>query len=128
MRIKTYEKENDLCLLKAFDTDMYFIGCVDLPQNDWTVDQYNDWYYKHTSNLVALDSDFIPQIISNASLKICHTLSETMRYWKIHYNSNSEPESVLPFVFKDLLMELLATGSKIDDVWNGYFNRMYQVF
>lgn len=128
MKIKTYDKENDLCLIKAFDGDHYFLGCIDLPQKEWSIDKYNDWAYKTTSNLISLEDNYIPQIITNASIKICYTLSDTMRYWKIHYNSNSEPENVKPFVFKDLLMELLATNGDVDGVWNGYFSRMYQVF
>lgn len=125
--IKTYEKENDLCLIKFGDSDAYYIGMIDLPQKSWTVDQYNEYWYKSTVNMIPLTDKYVPQQMSNNMMKIVYTMHETCKYWGYHY-STADRDFPTEFDFKILLSRLLALDANIAEVWNKYFEHFYQVF
>lgn len=106
MNTITYKKHNDL-VLATYDDKYYYIGMLDLPQDDWTLKQYNDWRYKHTVNLIPLDDDFVPQSLSNGGLKIQDTLHDLMYIFEIENKKVAKNAS-----FKDLLMKLYNKSEK----------------
>ena len=106
MKIETHSKENDLCLLR-YDDKYYYIGCIDLPQDTWTIGQYNEWRCKYTFNLISLTDNFVPQVLPNSGLVVECALGDVCNYYaEKHYcgheNFNKNGK------FKDLLIELLS--------------------
>lgn len=124
--IKTYERTNDLCLL-VYDDKYYYIGCIDLPQKNWTVDEYNNWLYKSTVNLIALNDKYIPQQLSHYGLKIEETATDVCNDWKLHYGVCSEDGEQSDF--RQLLTSMLGvTDGDFRKAFNSYFEKFYQVF
>lgn len=126
MSIKTYERENDLCLLQ-YDDKFWYIGCLDLPQKDWTIDQYNNWQHKHTVNLIALNDAFVPQTLSHYGLKIAETAGDVCKYWQVHYGKNNDNDKGKDF--KVLLQSLLSVkDGDFRKAFYSYFEDFYSVF
>ena len=100
MSIRTYKNTTDLCLVKF--SDRFYIGYIELPQKEWTIEQYNKWCSKSTNNLIDVTGDYTPQTITNNSLSIIWTHLDLYEMYK-NETKNEEP---VPMNFKELLIAL----------------------
>lgn len=124
MTVKTYIEENDLCLLRM--DKQFFIGTIDLPQKEWTIEQYNDWLYKATPNLISLNDKYVPQLIRHSGFIIEHTMGGCRKYYADKHSCGQDYFNS-KFNFKDLLLDLLnLEKSQYINTFFKYFEQFYK--
>ena len=121
--IETFNYKNSLCLIRT--GTYYYIGYIDLPQSEWTIDQYNEWQRKSTPNMISLNDCFTPQLMSHYDIKIELVLDKVIDDSIAEFKITEDETYYLVgelFSFKDLLMQLYAVEDKKP---HKYWSAMY---
>lgn len=109
-----------LCLLKY--ADHFFIGYIDLPQKEWTIEKYDKWHFSYTRNLHCISYDYTPQDISNGGMDIICCVGEIVNELN-GYNGCFE----IAFSYKELLKRLeLVSDKKYESCFYNYIKEMHE--
>lgn len=107
MSIRTYKKQEDLCLVKF--SGHYFIGWMDLPQKDWSVEQFNKYLGENVYNFIDLTGSYTPQTMQKSSLDIVFTFGEISESYKFE-TKNENPKQL---DFKQMLIAILQSENPV---------------
>lgn len=118
--IFTYEIENDLCCVKYNTT--VFIGYIDLPQQHWSVKEYNEWCNKSTVNMICVSNNYTPQMLPNNGMNIIWNL----KYLHKCFEAEFKTKQLNTFSFKDLYLSCIENEDAISGFYN-YIKSLYKI-